>query len=87
MPVVKRAGMFTARHRAIMRCAKSRHTPCRVTSVSTAAVLVSELFETNSTWPCTQSRMACDAAIALREAAEFGRAKRLRRSDWQYRLG
>ena len=43
-----------------------------VTSVSTAAVLPSELFETNSTWPLHPVADGLHAAIALLEAAEFG---------------
>jgi hypothetical protein len=51
--------MLTARHSAIIRCAKSRHTPCFCRSVSTADVVPDELPETKATLRLTQSQIAC----------------------------
>jgi len=62
MPVVKRAGMFSARHTAIIRWAKSRHTPTRSVSVSMADVMELLVLDLNLTCDCTHF---CTASTRL----------------------
>ena len=59
MPVAKRAGMLTARHSAIIKWAKSRHTPSVASRVSIAEVLLLDVFWVNAVRCNTQSRMPC----------------------------
>jgi hypothetical protein len=56
-PVAKRAGMLTARHSAIIRCAKSRHTPTCSSSVSIAEVCEFEVFDEKLVRSRTQARI------------------------------
>jgi len=51
--------MLTARHSAIIRCAKSRHTPTCSISVSAAEVLESVVLDMKLTRCCTQAAIAC----------------------------
>jgi len=48
-----------ARHSAIIRCAKSRHTPAVSSSVSIAEVLEFDVFDEKVVRCSTQSRIAC----------------------------
>ena len=50
--------MFTARHKAIIRCAKSRQTPTCSTNVSIAEELLLDVPGMNTTRSRTQSAMA-----------------------------
>jgi hypothetical protein len=79
--------MLTARHNAIIRCAKSRHTPTCSISVSTAEVLEFEVFDVKVTRCLTQSWIACTRPWPCHSWPNSRIAKRTNRSDWQYRLG
>ena len=83
MLVAKRAGMLSARHSAIIRCAKSRQTPTCSISVSTAEVMALELPEANLVRRCTQSAMALTRQYPCGNAPNSALASWLRRSDWQ----
>jgi hypothetical protein len=58
VPVAMRAGMLSARQSAIIRCVKSRQTPTRSISVSTADVLALLVLDANVTCFCTQCWIA-----------------------------
>ena len=67
---MKRAGILSARQKAIARCAKSRHTPARCTTTSAADVLGFELPIWY--WICSRiHRQSYDPGIPWRHGAEF----------------
>ena len=83
MPVAKRAGILTARHSAIITCAKSRHTPTRSMSVSVAEAFEVVVCDLKVTCLFTQSQTACTRLCPCHSFPNSLIASVTRRSDWQ----
>ncbi len=79
--------MLSARHRATPRCAKSRHTPARVASTSTAVAVGAVHSYPNAIDSWTQSEIACTRPQPCGRVPNWSQAKSPSWSDGQYRLG
>ena len=75
--------MFRARHSAMPRCEKSRHTPVRWVTVSKAEVIESVEPRRYSTLAWIQSQMATTFSCGFSILPNRSQASRLSRSDWQ----
>jgi hypothetical protein len=76
--------MLRARQMAIIRWAKSRQTPTRSVTVSSAEVVELLVFAAEGDVLVDPVADRLDATIALGQVAEFASSSRApRRSDWQ----
>ena len=75
--------MFSARHSAIPRCEKSRHTPVLCVTVSNAEVMEFVVPRRYSTLSWIESVIATTFSCGLSILPNKSHARRLSRSDWQ----